>query len=196
MKRSQIAIWALAGLLFALCLPQTASWAGGPTEGNDNEPSSTVHFRVGMFHVVRGEYEQAIESFSRAIELEPDFDEAFQERGNCHAALGQYAQALSDYARVIVLMPNYGRPYYQRALVYLAQGKPDAALSDLKVAVGLMPVVPELHLTLGDLYFARGQYEEALEMYTHYLELAGANAEAYVVTRIRHLVAVSMSRPM
>lgn len=187
MNRLWVRVWAVIGLLLILGFPQVVIWAGEPADGSDYEPSSAVYFRVGMFHVVRGEYEQAIEVFSQAITLEPDFDEAIFERGKCYAAIGETDLALSDYGRVISLMPRFGRPYYRRAQLYLSLAQPDAAIRDLEVAVKYMAVVPEPHLLLGDLYYERAEWTSALQMYRYYVKLVGTDAATYVAERVNGL---------
>lgn len=179
----------VGALVTSLTATMTPSRADGPEEGKDNEPPSTVPYLLGLAYAFRGEHEKAVDSFTKAVELEPDFDEAIFACGDSYVALGQYERALSDYAEVIRLMPHYGRAYYHRALVYLKQRQHEAALADLLVAVERMRVVPEPYLTLGDLYFARSEPSKALVMYKRYLELAGTKAEAYVLVRVGFLVA-------
>lgn len=194
MKRSlrstMVKTMVLLGVFCSFSLPQMTSRAGDPVEGKDNEPPSTVPYLLGLAYASQGEHEKAIASFTQAVALEPDFDEAIFARGDSYAALGMYEQALEDYAQVMVLMPRYGRPYYQRALLYLTLERVDDAITDLEVAVKWMKVVPEPHLLLGDLYYERGEQAKALVMYTRYMELAGDGAEAYVAARVGVLVAL------
>src|SRR5262249_13540429 len=44
---------------------------------------------------------KALEDFSRAIELKPDYAEAYNNRGRAHAHLGEYSQAIEDFSQAI-----------------------------------------------------------------------------------------------
>jgi len=176
-------------LMLAACviIPQHTTFAEGPAEASDYNAESAVPYRVGMFHVERKEYAQAVTFFTEAIRLEPDFDEAFLARAECYVSMKQYPQALSDFAQVIVLMPEYGQPYFERGLVYTTLKQFEAAITDLQTAIKFMPIVPDPLLALANLYYDRGEAKQSLPYYERYLKLANTAAEPYVVTRVKQL---------
>lgn len=79
----------------------------------------------------RGEYEASIKMLDKAILLEPDYIDAYLNRGADKSALGRHQDALKDYGNVIRLdssntlaLFNIGNNYeklsdYNRALSYL-----------------------------------------------------------------------------
>jgi tetratricopeptide (TPR) repeat protein len=69
-----------------------------------------------------GNYRQAIDDFSRTIEIKPGFAEAYNNRGTAYSALGDYRQAIEDYGRALEIKPGYADVYFNRGAVYLKQG--------------------------------------------------------------------------
>ena len=53
-----------------------------------------------------GQYQRAIEDYDKAIELDPNNDRTYQQRGDCYVELGQYQRAIEDYGKAIELDPN------------------------------------------------------------------------------------------
>ena len=54
----------------------------------------------------KGDYDQAIADFSRAIELNPDNAEYWYDRGAAYLRKRDYNQAIADYARACQLAPD------------------------------------------------------------------------------------------
>ena len=70
-----------------------------------------------------GEFTQAIGAFSRALELRPDFADAYFGRAWVRDRLDQLDQATTDYGRAIQIEPKFAAAYGSRgvALFYLDQ---------------------------------------------------------------------------
>ena len=73
------------------------------------------------------------------IVLNPNFADAYSNRGNLYADQGKPDLALADYNKAIALNPNDAEAYYNRGLLYYNQGKPELALSDYNKAIALNP---------------------------------------------------------
>ena len=64
------------------------------------------YLRGGAYFDKKGDYDQAIADFSRAIDLNPDNAEYWHDRGAAHFLKGDYKQAIADYARACQLSPD------------------------------------------------------------------------------------------
>lgn len=84
----------------------------------------------------RRAYDVALESYTRAIALKPDYAIALGSRGDTFRLLGRYAEALTDLTRAIELEPDFPEAYASRALTYHALGRDKEARSDLARATG------------------------------------------------------------
>ena len=60
-------------------------------------------------------YEDAIEDYTKAIEIEPDNVFAYRLRGDSKCKLGDYQGAIDDYTKAIEIEPNKAYLYNYRA---------------------------------------------------------------------------------
>ena len=75
-------------------------------------------FEKGLASGRSGDHNNAIENFSMAINLDPKFAMAYNNRGNTYINLGKHRQAIEDYNKAIELNPKYAETYYSRGLAY------------------------------------------------------------------------------
>ena len=96
-------------------------------------------------------YNKAYESWSEAIELNPDNVLAYQARGYyCLYYTKNYAQGIADYTRAIELNPNNAENFHYRGVCLLESGDVDAAKEDFLRALELKP---DMSSALGELAF-------------------------------------------
>src|SRR5690606_23566832 len=68
-------------------------------------PEATRPFQEGVALMAVDSYDRAVQCFSRAVEIDPELAEAFNQCALAHYFLGQYARSLKDCCQVIKLMP-------------------------------------------------------------------------------------------
>lgn len=66
----------------------------------------------------KGEYSEAIKSFTEAINLEPDKADFYHNRGFAFRKLKQYKNAIEDYSNAIELDPEHFKAFYNRAFCW------------------------------------------------------------------------------
>jgi protein O-mannosyl-transferase len=81
-----------------------------------------IYICRGIAYADLGNYSQAIDDYSRAIELKPDYAEVYNYRGKAYYGLSNYRQTIDDYGRAIEIKPDYTEAYINRGAVYLKQG--------------------------------------------------------------------------
>jgi hypothetical protein len=81
-----------------------------------------IYICRGIAYADLGNYRQAIDDYSRAIELKPDYAEVYNYRGKAYYGLSNYRQTIDDYGRAIEIKPDYTEAYINRGAVYLKQG--------------------------------------------------------------------------
>ena len=62
-------------------------------------------------------YKEAIKDYTKAIELTPNYTNAYGNRGSAKDELGQYQEAIKDYDKAIELEPNTAYLYNDRGWV-------------------------------------------------------------------------------
>lgn len=101
-----------------------------------------LHRFLGHLHGDREEYRLAVADFTRAIELMPDFGQAYYDRGLLYwRELGEAEQAARDLTRVIELKPTRAEAWFNRALAFQTLGDTANAIADYEhyLAVGRDP---------------------------------------------------------
>jgi len=95
------------------------------------------HYNRGVDLQAEFKFSEAIEEYDKAIEIHPEFMEAYCNRAMCHGALGNLDQALADASSAVELAPSDPHPYYVRGLAYADKGVNDRAIADLQKALDL-----------------------------------------------------------
>ncbi|MEN6321237.1 MAG: tetratricopeptide repeat protein [Syntrophaceae bacterium] len=102
-----------------------------------NPKIASCYYNRGIAYGKRGNYNQAVKDYSRAIELNPKFTEAYTNRGIANDNLSDYNQAIKDYSRAIEINPKNATPYYNRGIAYHRLGNRTQAIEDYKIAARL-----------------------------------------------------------
>ena len=113
----------IAGTAFAAGSGGGGGGGGGMGGRSSNAPTSALDwYNVGYSASNAGSYEEAITDFKKAIEMRPDYAEAYNMLGFCTRKLGNVNDAFTYYEKALKLKPNFpeAREYYGEA--YLQQG--------------------------------------------------------------------------
>ncbi len=74
----------------------------------------TACFNLGNARYAMGDYQGAIEEYTQAIKVNPNYAIAYHNRGKARYEMGDYQGAIDDYSQAIKLNPNEAIPYYNR----------------------------------------------------------------------------------
>ena len=88
----------------------------------------------------RGELTDAIEDFDTAINLAPDFADAYINRGYGRQELGDFEGAIEDYDTAIRLGKDYAYVYFNRGVAKAELGDKKGAIKDYDRAIRFDPV--------------------------------------------------------
>jgi tetratricopeptide (TPR) repeat protein len=124
-------------------------------------------------------YDQAIEDYSKAIELNPQYADAYSNRGNAYYDKRNYDQAIEDYSKAIELNPQYAIAYYNRGNAYYNKRNYDQAIEDYSKAIELNPQYADAYSNRGNAYYDKRNYDQAIEDYSKAIELNPQYAIAY-----------------
>jgi len=75
---------------------------------------------LGNLLSVEGRDLEAVECFTKAIEINPNYAETYSNLGNSLKALGRNLQAIDCYTKAIQINPNYFNPYFNLGVVFNA----------------------------------------------------------------------------
>ncbi|WP_293334086.1 tetratricopeptide repeat protein [Microcoleus sp. CAWBG58] len=99
--------------------------------------SSPFLTRCGESYLLMEQYEEALQNFDRAIEIDPKHTWAIANRGLTYRLMERYEEALQDFDRAIELDHKYDSAIWHRGYIYLILGRYDRALKDLDRAIEL-----------------------------------------------------------
>ena len=135
--------------------------------------SAREAYAAGQSLMAATRYDQAALNFTRAIELMPNFADAYRMRGRIYAAQYRPEPAIQDFTRVIQLDPRDPTALVERGIVYLQKDKPEyvAAIADAAHAVALNPKLPRAYSLRGVAEREAGRPLEALEDFTRAVKL-------------------------
>ena len=124
------------------------------------------HLRKGDSYADKGNWNEAIAEYTKAIELKPDFVEAYNNRASVYTDMGEYDKALADCTKAIELDPLSTIPYYNRSIVYLYKGEYEKTIADCDKILELGLNSPWVHYHRGMANFEMGNYESAIVDFT------------------------------
>lgn len=199
-------IWVMAGLvaLFAAGVraspPSTGTQAGAGTAPSCG--AAQQYLKHGEERAGAHDYDGAIAAYERAMQLKPDYAEAYNDRGHAYYWKGDGARAIADFTRAIELRPVYPNAYNNRGAAYMASGNAAKAILDFDRALALKPDFrnayvnrANAHLRLRHVRQALGDFHRAGMHPERALVVAGGAillmilAGAAVLARRKHRVA-------
>ncbi|NQV18677.1 MAG: tetratricopeptide repeat protein [Armatimonadetes bacterium] len=124
-------------------------------------------------------YSEAINSFSKVIELDSKDDIIYINRGICYTELNEYTKAIEDFNKAIKLKPEDAYTYYNRGICYDELKEYKKAIADYTKAIELNPEDDAAYYNRGNSYSNLKQYDEAIKDYTKAIELNPNDALTY-----------------
>ena len=134
----------------------------------------------GLNYSGQQHYDEAINSYNAAMQLNPHNVRVYINRGNAHFSKNQYEAAISDFDQAIRMEPDKSTAYSARGRVYYSQGGYSRALADYNEALRLDPQDVTAYKNRGDFFFYMKQYGHAITDYTEAMRLDPAHSDTYL----------------
>lgn len=150
-----------------------------PVIGEDEASrKAKEYYSNGQEFSKKRKWYKAIQAFTRAIELKPDYATAYHNRGYAYLQEGGKELAIADYTRAIELKPD-AIAYEKRGDIYDEIGQHDLAIADYTRAIELGLNFAGVYRRRGDIYDNKGQYDLAISDYNKAIELYPDGASSY-----------------
>jgi len=91
----------------------------------------------GIAYGEKGQYDQAISDFNKAIEINPRYEKAYNNRGIVYRLEGQYDQAISDFNKAIEINPTDAQAYNNLAWLFATAKVPGFRNGEKAVVLAL-----------------------------------------------------------
>lgn len=125
------------------------------------------------------QYEEAVKSYTEAIQLQANNSMFYNSRGCAYDNLGEYNKAISDYNVAIAIGPLNAVFYYNRGHSYDKLEEYDKAISDYTRAIELSPNNATAYNNRGSIYIVLGRTDEAISDFNKAIELNSKFANPY-----------------
>jgi tetratricopeptide (TPR) repeat protein/TolB-like protein len=124
-------------------------------------------------------FDQALEAYTKAVELRPFYADAHVGQGDARAAKGDVDGAVGAYQKALVYNPANPRVYMSLGKIYYTEkGLYYESVNAYKKAIDLDPQSVEARMGLGEVYEDKGLYREAIDEYKRVIELDGKHTGA------------------
>lgn len=141
---------------------------------SETDPHETAAecFRRAYELQMSGDYQQAIEFYTRSIQAFPTA-EAYTFRGWTYSFLGDYDRAITECLEAVKVDPEFGNPYNDIGAYLIEQEKWDDAIPWFKKAMVAKRYEARCypHFNLGRVYEHQHQWGKAKECYAQSYEL-------------------------
>ncbi|MBW7992521.1 MAG: tetratricopeptide repeat protein [Planctomycetes bacterium] len=141
--------------------------------------SAEDYYNQGTEYADKGQYDQAISEFTKAIEIDPMYAPAYHNRGFTYADQHQYDKAITDLTKAIEINPKNAAAYYGLGQAYCKKGQYDQAISEFTKAIEINPKDAEAYNNRGCAYDYKGQYDQAIADFTKAIEINPRYGKAY-----------------
>ena len=159
------------GLPLGVRLDKICIAKGLAMQGSDQRDQAVQYFRQAYALQMQGEYQRAIELYTRSIEAYPTA-EAFTFRGWSYSFLGDYTRAIEECREAIRVDPDFGNPYNDIGAYLIEQGRFVDALPWLEKATRAARYESYCFpwYNMGRVYERRNQWDKARECYRQALK--------------------------
>ena len=132
-------------------------------------------FDKGYKKYQEGDLMEAVEAYTKAINLKPEEIRSYFNRGIVYIKIGKHDKAIDDYNKAISLNPNYAEAYNNRGWAYFLKGIFDLAIQDCNQALLLDPDFATAYHTRGMAYKGKGSFDMAKNDFQKSCELGNKN---------------------
>jgi tetratricopeptide (TPR) repeat protein len=135
---------------------------------------------LGILAAREGKTDEAIESFQKALGINPDHAVALQNLGNAYRQKRDWDAAKKTLEHALGLNPEDPDANYGLGMVYAQLNETSRAYEFLQKALALRPAYPEALNNLGILYLRTGRAEEAKRSFAESIRVAPGFEQSYL----------------
>ncbi|MDI7259174.1 MAG: tetratricopeptide repeat protein [Thermodesulfobacteriota bacterium] len=125
---------------------------------------------LGNLHFAKGEIKLALETYNKAVSIDPKYPHTYFDRGSVYLTLNDYHKALKDLWKAVELDPEYAEFRMALGAALFNINKLDEAKIHLIKAVQLDPLLTTARFYLGLTYLKLGEGNLALQQHRWILE--------------------------
>ncbi len=130
-----------------------------------NSQLAPVQITLGIIHAGTGKYDDAIEDFKNALDIDPKNAAAYRGLGKAYESKEMYKEAELTYKKAIEIKPSYWAGYNVLGAFYSKHSRYEDAIPQFLQVVSLTPDNYRGYNHLGGMYYFLERWKDAREMF-------------------------------
>jgi len=174
---------ALVGIYGYLTWRQTQVWRDSKTlwqhalaTGND---SALARYNLARILELESKLPQSVESYSRAISINPTMADAHHNLARLLGKQGKTAEAIAHYREALKFKPHDAETHNNLAFALASNGELEASLAEFRRAIVIDPKFAKPYFNLGRLFVRSGELDKAIDNFQQAVKLAPNQSEIH-----------------
>ena len=138
-----------------------------------------AHDSLGNTLAQQGKIGEAIDHYSAALRIKPDYVNSHNNLGIALLQRGDVEQAITHFSAVLRYQSDSPEAHNNLGLAVARQGYVDRAIDHYFTAIRLKPDYPQAHNNLGNALASQGKFDQAISHYSEALRIKPEDAEAH-----------------
>lgn len=135
---------------------------------------------MGLTHLQTKKYQDAIDYLNQAIDINPQFEACYLNRGIALQSLQKYDDAMLSYQNAIQLKQDYVEAYSNLGVTLYTLKRYEEALDCYAKAITINPNFSDSYSNRGNVYHELKRYDEAINDYKKAIKLNPEHVDAYL----------------
>ncbi len=136
-------------------------------------------YKHGCLYTELGRYREAIQLFTKVIDLQPNNVEAYNGRAFASMRLEEYQKAIDDLNKAVTLNPNYEKIYHNLGVIYNKLGEYEKSIFYYNKQIALSPNDETAYFGISNNYAALEEHQKSVYNLTKAIALNPDYADAY-----------------
>jgi len=150
---------------------------GRYSEASENYKQSIIinppkkYKTLGFTYTMSGNYEEAIDSCKKALELDPNNAKLYSNLGFAYTLSGRYEDAIKSCLQAISIDSESADAYYWLGYAYNDMGNYEEAIETYQKVLKIDSQYADAYCGLGNIYAVLNEYEDAISFYNKALKI-------------------------
>ncbi len=150
-----------------------------PVLQNNSQKTANDYFNQGNQFKQSEQYQDAVEAYEKAIELNPNFSWYYHNLAEVFFELEEWEKASNCFHKACEINPNSEWSFYQLGEVLVQQGQLEEAIAVFQTAIEINSGYAEFYSSLGEILWQAERLEEAEKTLQKAVELDPDSVKAY-----------------
>ncbi|MDB2600550.1 tetratricopeptide repeat protein, partial [Amylibacter sp.] len=130
-----------------------------------------AYYNIGIVLQKQNKSEEAIEAYSKAVDIKPDYEGAFNNMGITLQRQNKLEKAIEAYNKAVAIKPDYAEAFNNMGIALQRQNKLEEAIEAYSKALIIKPDSADTFNNMGNALQGQKKLEEAIEAYNKALAI-------------------------